>query len=174
MKHKNPIVDKKIRDEVSETKRNIKKSILWLDNMKLADYTVVSVPINNDLAVWLKKYFALNRKFPDEVENLIHERLIESGVLSYHQISSFTPPDHVMSPPALAYLLSQSEGYFPKFRAEAIKFDHGDTLETFKKQADGLFANVTKQLATPRIIKKISKNKREADYDPHPVCDCCC
>lgn len=171
MKHKNPTVDKKIRSSLKEIKMKTKETILWLGNMKVYDYGVV-VPINNGLALWLKRYYVAKHKLPEKVKDLIHCRIMESGRSSYFQINSYTPPDHVMSPYSLAYFLLN--GGISKEKAEAIKFDHGDTLESFKATANGFLGYIIGQIMKPIDVVRISKNNSDmGEYDPHPVCDCC-
>lgn len=153
-----------------ETRKNTRKVMHWLSNMKLVDSRVVSVSCNKYLACWLRKRIIFDGgRVPEAVKQIVHDRLMACGFDSYLQICYVTPPDHVMSPEALAYFL-QNEG-IPKYKAEAIKFDHGDTPESFKKLADGLVSNVIGQLIAPTYKITKSKNKTlslESD------CCCCC
>lgn len=163
--------DKQIRDAKRETEIYVNKIVSWISHMMLFDYTVLGVQKNNELALWLGKYFAVNGVLPERVSKKIHYKLVKCGHDSYLEITPSKFPDHVTSPPALAYLLNQED--FPKAKAKAIKFDHGDTLETFKKQADGLFAIVIKQLVAPRFTEKIPKNKSNSLYHESDACCCC-
>lgn len=67
-----------------------------------------------------------------QLERMLCVRLRSLGrdMLAQHNATS-TPPDHLVSPHALAYAIQAGE--FDTETLELIAFDHGDTAETFVK-----------------------------------------
>ena len=80
----------------------------------------------------------------------------------YERLFERIPPDHWF-PNELAYALYKNE----RLRREAkkIKFDHGDTLETF------IESYYTPNLLNILYQKLMKKEKKLTGYfDPHPAC----
>lgn len=83
----------------------------------------------------------------EELRRAVHARLCSYGrsmlgqVVQHHEY-----PDHVSSPPALAYALCHDDLTRSIVDARGISFDHGETPESYKARADGLLDKVMAQL----------------------------
>lgn len=159
-----------IREHKRKEGKVVKQVTTWIAGMDLHHTTILVTP-NYLLGLSLKQVLERNgNNIPSELAKAVHERLLVIGNKNYEHVVSGVCPDHVHSPEALGYLLSQKT--FPKKLAEAIRFDHGETLELYQSFANGLIARIVKQLACH--IKK-PKETEVSDLDGL-FCDgvCCC
>ena len=78
-------------------------------------------------------------------------------------------PDHDVMPEYLAYAIKHLK-LPPNSDANKIKFDHGETPETFAKLycPDNLLANLRNELLNPKPLPVYDDSERV--WDPHPVC----
>lgn len=96
----------------------------------------------------------------EEIEQAVHERLINAGRSSWGEVMGGTYPDHTTSPEALGYALRY--GVFTKTDERAIRYDHGDTKESFIASSEGMKESIVRQLLTEKPTPPVTE-KRTAD-----------
>lgn len=163
-------ISARIRENKRDDRAVAKRVIAWIADMELSGSTVL-LSRNNKLADSFRGILLRNNwNTPPVIHNAIHERVLVLGERSYKQIGPHTQPDHVLSPEALGYLLSQKT--FPKKLAEAIQFDHGETLEDYQLLGTRLIPSIVTQLQSRRYKPKEAKVSSSGGL----FCDgvCCC
>lgn len=91
----------------------------------------------------------------EDISKWVHVRLLKIGRTCYEQHKQRRQyPDHTLSPSALAYALKHGE--ITHSEATSIKFDHGETVETFIEIYErGIAEKVLEQLLTEREPRKL-------------------
>lgn len=93
---------------------------------------------------FLEALFDADLLKPAEVREAVAEGIVLYGLKMYDQVQAGVWPDHVASPPALAYAIKSCR--IPPERAKNIRFDNDETLEQFLQRADRLVERVLSQL----------------------------
>jgi hypothetical protein len=81
----------------------------------------------------------------EELRQALHKGIIACGLHSFEE-SKRKFPDDTRSPAALGYALLH--GAIAEKQARKIRFNHGETVEEYKKDAEGLLEYVYGQIAT--------------------------
>lgn len=123
-----------------------------IDNLKLNEATAYFSGIQpgsrRSESAWSERFlealFEADLLKPAEVREAVAEGIVLYGLKMYDQVQRGTWPDHVASPPALAYAIKSYR--IPPERARSIRFDHDETLERFLRRADQLVERVLSQL----------------------------
>lgn len=110
-----------------------------------------------------------------EIDSLIEGTVISEAVKGYNKLLHNQSrgltcyPDHDIMPEYLAYAIKNNK--LPaNLDMNQIKFDHGETPDSFAKQycPDNLIVKLRENLLNPKPLPAW-----DGDYDPHPVClDC--
>lgn len=102
----------------------------------------------------------------EELRNAVSEGIVLYGVQLYDQVrDGRVMPDHVVSPEALAYALRS--GRIPPKDARRIKFDHGESLESFMKRSEGLLQKVMEELQQEPKAAQAVWPEHMGDTEPH-------
>ena len=95
---------------------------------------------------FLKALFENEVFSPEDFRGAVIKGVKTFGYVMQGQVLHGEYPDHIISPPALAYVLRR--GDIDPASARRIRFDHGETLEQFQSRADGLIDKILHQLSS--------------------------
>lgn len=133
--------------------------------MELTGETVAALCGWDEISSYLIRH-CLRIKILDEgdVRVAIHLRLQALGRHNYELYrTTRTPPDHVISPHALAYAIRND--VFTAVELKSIEFDHGETLETFMA---GQVHDLTQKVFD--TLMRWRPSKTEAVGADYPAC----
>ena len=105
-----------------------------------------SFPLEKDTQkIFLALYYA-GIFSEDEIKEVLHKRILDSGRGAYDEVLSGVYPDHSSSPESLGYLMKHS--LTPK-EISRIHFDHGEKPEDYLKKSEGFLDVVFKSVIKP-------------------------
>lgn len=131
-----------------------------LDSISLKNYAEVNHIVLN---VLYKNGILQDDKLKLALEKIV----INTAKMDYNiLIKNGNYADHAYSPECFAYAIQKK--IFSDKELKKIKFDHGETLESFPKEYSdkNLIGNLKRQLLSPRPI-----SKSKSHCDEH--CTCC-
>jgi hypothetical protein len=103
---------------------------------------------------------------PEELQSAVSEGIVLYGLQLYDEVrDGRVMPDHVASPEALAYALCS--GRIPLKEAQRIKFDHGETLDSFMRRAEDLLQRVMTALQREPTHLAVSPSGFGHVAEPH-------
>lgn len=98
------------------------------------------------------------------LEDAVHDSICKIGrsIFEWHiQMPHSNYPDHALSPEALGYAMKH--GIISSKEIAQIRFDHGQTADTYLQYSEGLLEKVMRQLADGTAFYDLSCLKDEGD-----------